>query len=942
MIEQPSLTPPASTGGQSHHSRLKPLLRAALAVADRLPLPWGLPGRYAILSLLSLILLAVVIPASARAAETRLTQEAPTYVEDEVFSIMLKGEGTARISVQAYEADAVFGGEERRWSAAHDALPAYLTPVSNLYSARVRDGSASVIFQTDSFSTDLLDVYVWQADTREWRHWPSVWEPETGEIRAVVPNAPAALFEVNGTAPLLGTTLGVDHSFDAANAGLLTMLLLEGAEGQADGSLNIDPLAEPPDIPDTTALLPEAHIPDVVSLNATLLNRSATRKHIESLLDLADQYDGVVLDYGRLESDQGEAFQTLIEALAPEMREQEALLAVRVPTPAELDGGWETYGYDWAALGEQVDLIIAAPPGSPAEHRAGGQTDRFLRWATGQVSRTQLVIATSTLSLDEWGSQLNPLSYDYALAPLGSVRLNREGIAPSVSPAADEELTFELVGEAVDFQHDEATNAYHYDYYTGDGIHRVWITTGAALHTRLSWLSTYRTGGLLVEDYFSEDASPDIYLAVQSFHAQQPSTLDPLFRLRWRVQDASGAVLTDSTTDLGTPLAWTASEEGEYIVHAALVGETVSELGAAAVIIGGQDVGVAPGSEGVVAGAPDLGAGPTPLAVIPEGMPPPVVPPRVFGGFELGGQVNHVMNDPERMRDTGMTWVKFQLAWYEGLDPSIAWELVEQGREHNFKVLLSIPGRDHYPASINIPEYLDFLRGVAYYGPDAIEVWNEANIDYEWPRGQIDGVRYTREMLAPAYNAIKEVNPNIMVISGALAPTGAFFGEGGCSLQGYGCDDWLYLQQMAENGAANYMDCVGAHYNSGATAPSATTGHPADPGYQHYSWYFGGMVSLYGGTFGRPVCFTELGYLSGEGYGAVPGRFGWAANTTVAQQALWLAEAAQMSMQSGNVRLMIVWNFDFSYWGDDPMAGYAIVRPGGGCPACDALGLVMP
>jgi hypothetical protein len=147
---------------------------------------------------------------------------------------------------------------------------------------------------------------------------------------------------------------------------------------------------------------------------------------------------------------------------------------------------------------------------------------------------------------------------------------------------------------------------------------------------------------------------------------------------------------------------------------------------------------------------------------------------------------------------------------------------------------------------------------------------------------------------------------------------------------------------MRDAGAADYMDCVGAHFNAGATPPSATTGHPADPGYQHYSWYYPLMAQLYGGTFGRPICWTELGYLTGEGYGQVPERFNWAADNTVAEQAAWLAEAAQLGLTGGNVRLMIVWNVDFTNWGDDPMAGYAIIRPGGGCPACDTLGTVMP
>ena len=43
----------------------------------------------------------------------------------------------------------------------------------------------------------------------------------------------------------------------------------------------------------------------------------------------------------------------------------------------------------------------------------------------------------------------------------------------------------------------------------------------------------------------------------------------------------------------------------------------------------------------------------------------------------------------------------------------------------------------------------------------------------------------------------------------------------------------------------------------------------------------------------------------------------------------------------GKVRLAIVFNVDFDYYGSDPQAGYAIIRKGGSCPACEALGTVM-
>lgn len=314
--------------------------------------------------------------------------------------------------------------------------------------------------------------------------------------------------------------------------------------------------------------------------------------------------------------------------------------------------------------------------------------------------------------------------------------------------------------------------------------------------------------------------------------------------------------------------------------------------------------------------------------------PPPVTAPTVTNaGFELGGQT-HTLANPQLMQYAGMNWVKFQHKWGPGGNPEDLAGRINQAQANGFKVLLSIPGSP-YPSSIDFEEYVRFLGGVAALGPNAIEVWNEMNIDFEWPAGQINPQSYVTNMLAPAYNAIKRANPNVMVISGAPAPTG-FFG-GGCSTNG--CDDSAYLAGMAAAGAASYMDCMGAHFNAGATPPSQSTGHPS--GNDHYSWHFQPMVDLYYGTLGKPVCFTELGYLSGDDYGGVPPRFSWAGGTSVSEHAAWLAQAVSQAAASGKVRMVIVFNVDFTQWGDDPQAGYAMIRADGSCPACETLRQVM-
>lgn len=315
----------------------------------------------------------------------------------------------------------------------------------------------------------------------------------------------------------------------------------------------------------------------------------------------------------------------------------------------------------------------------------------------------------------------------------------------------------------------------------------------------------------------------------------------------------------------------------------------------------------------------------------------PSTPGTVSGSFELGGQVLSFAY-PSQMQGAGMKWAKLQVVWTQGQPASIAQSAIDAARSRGFKVLLSIKGEKGQIAANPAQYYQDFanfLGGVAALGPEAIEVWNEQNIDREWPVGLISGAQYT-QMLSAAYQAIKRANQNVLVISGAPAPTGFF---NGCSTNG--CDDDRFIRQMADAGAGSFFDCVGIHYNEGILPPTATSGDPRGNS-GHYTRYYQSMVNVYANTFpGKPLCFTELGYLSPEGYGPLPAGFEWAANVTAQNQAEWLASAVRLARDGGRVRLLIVWNVDAENYGADPQAGYAIIRPDKTCRACITMGAVM-
>ncbi|MBN2006401.1 MAG: hypothetical protein JXA21_23820 [Anaerolineae bacterium] len=326
---------------------------------------------------------------------------------------------------------------------------------------------------------------------------------------------------------------------------------------------------------------------------------------------------------------------------------------------------------------------------------------------------------------------------------------------------------------------------------------------------------------------------------------------------------------------------------------------------------------------------------PTPAPGVPA-TPAPVAPqpvrPGSRGGFELGGHIR-TWSYIYQMQFAGMTWAKIQVQYGQG-----ASEMINMAHANGFKIQLSALGTPSMVTDADFhAKYSAWVAGLAAQGADAIEVWNEPNIDREWQIGQINPAAYT-QLLCAAYGAIKAANPGTIVISAAPAPTGYF---GGCGPNG--CDDLPFIQGMYNAGAANCMDYIGAHHNSGATSPSARTGHPADDGNHHHSWYFLPQTEAYYNTFRgtRQLFYTEMGYASQDGVPTFSDQFWWGRNTTNAQQAAWLSEAVNLSRSTGMVRCIIVWNIDFVRYGYDPQDGYAIVRPGGSCPACDTLRAVM-
>ena len=110
-------------------------------------------------------------------------------------------------------------------------------------------------------------------------------------------------------------------------------------------------------------------------------------------------------------------------------------------------------------------------------------------------------------------------------------------------------------------------------------------------------------------------------------------------------------------------------------------------------------------------------------------------------------------NYPELMQDAGMTWVKRQLYYTFDADLSFPTAFIEDARAKGFNLMLSVVGNTSQLNSNRsefIQRYSIWIGQVAALMDDggAIEVWNEPNLDREWPTGQISGGNYT-DLLSP-------------------------------------------------------------------------------------------------------------------------------------------------------------------------------------------------
>lgn len=191
--------------------------------------------------------------------------------------------------------------------------------------------------------------------------------------------------------------------------------------------------------------------------------------------------------------------------------------------------------------------------------------------------------------------------------------------------------------------------------------------------------------------------------------------------------------------------------------------------------------------------------------------------------------------DLDLVQEMGFTWIKQVFSWRDiethekgGYDWWRTDRIVRNAEERGLSLIVRLDRQpfwaqpdggalplDNAPPG-NYQDFGDFCFAVAdrYQGQiRAYQVWNEPNLAREWGNRPPNPADYV-ELLRHCYEAIKRADPEAIVISAGLAPTGT-------GLPAAIPDD-AFLQGMYDAGAAQYFDMLGVNA-PGYAAPPATS-----------------------------------------------------------------------------------------------------------------------
>lgn len=227
----------------------------------------------------------------------------------------------------------------------------------------------------------------------------------------------------------------------------------------------------------------------------------------------------------------------------------------------------------------------------------------------------------------------------------------------------------------------------------------------------------------------------------------------------------------------------------------------------------------------------------------------------------------------ELMQKAGIRWVRTDFSWssverrpgqwaFGHLDETVDWA---EAAGVNILPILDYDVSWARPAHKHLDLWLTYVRRLVTRYKDRLrywEVWNEPNLEHFW-KDKPDPKDYTK-MLEATYRAIKEIDPELVVLLGGTAGI-----------------PWSYIEGVYQAGGKDFFDTMNVH-------PYRYPASPEERPLYEDLVRLRGLMGKHQDAH-KPIWITELGWPTHQGNRGV----------TPARQARMLARAYLLSLQAG-------------------------------------------
>jgi hypothetical protein len=304
--------------------------------------------------------------------------------------------------------------------------------------------------------------------------------------------------------------------------------------------------------------------------------------------------------------------------------------------------------------------------------------------------------------------------------------------------------------------------------------------------------------------------------------------------------------------------------------------------------------------------------------------------PVQFADFNPYGVNTFLQNEvePEKraeamrlISEAGFTWIRQEFTWEDieihgkgdfedrRHEPAkSAWEkydqIVDLAEKYDIHIMARLSNPPAWSRALtntvgafappdNLSDYGDFVEAVVsrYKGRiPAYQIWNEPNIYPEWGEYPISAEEYT-ELLKEGYSRVKKIDPEAIVVMGALAATIELdrlrrYDANGWPTSPGGLSDVLFLQQMYDAGAAPYFDVLAMQGYGLWSGPTDRRMQPRVINFSRPLYVRDVMVR--NGDSHKPIWLSELGWNAVPPESGIPPVYG---QVTPEQQARYAALA---------------------------------------------------